>query len=420
MAHTSEELIKGLPLGGLRPLLIGLVNGGHVSMEIVLEVNRGLSKAESEGESVPPSPGSLSSFRPAKKLKPNEELSFGPQDELVAPQPQHNKKNEKAPRAPRAFDLSTKRSRHVALRVSYDGETYGGFSENVGELYDNSVERALFECLVKVRLVADRGSCGYSRCGRTDKGVSAAGQVVSLRLRSAFPPGPEYDSLLPTGSESVSVRLGEASKTIKELDYCKMLNGVLPPEIRVMGWTPVTEEFSSRFSCTARVYRYFFVRRGLDLSKMSEALAKIVGDHDFRNMAKMDTEHVSNFRRLIFSARIVRGTEPEEEREQCHFEIKGQAFLWHMVRNIVQIMFFVGKGHESPSVVDDLFDIAAMPRKPNYKMADDFPLVLHRCEFNDLRLMNSPSNLWELQMNLEKRWERLALKASQLRNQIDR
>ena len=169
-----------------------------------------------------------------------------------------------------------------------------------------------------------------------------------------------------------------------ELDYCKMLNGVLPEEIRVISWTPVTEEFSSRFSCTARVYRYFFVRRGLDLGRMELALSKIVGDHDFRNIAKMDTEHVSNFRRLIYAAKIVRGGEGGE-REQCHFEIKGQAFLWHMVRNIVQVMFFVGKGLEDPSVVDELFDVEKMPRKPNYKMADDFPLVLHRCEFNDLR-----------------------------------
>jgi len=60
-----------------------------------------------------------------------------------------------------------------------------------------------------------------------------------------------------------------------------------------------------------------------------------------------------------------------------------------------------------------------MPRKPNYKMADDFPLVLHRCDFSHLALGSSAENLWHLQRHLEGKWERLALKASQIRNQIE-
>ena len=82
-------------------------------------------------------------------------------------------------------------------------------------------------------------------------------------------------------------------------------------------------------------------------------------------------------------------------------------------------MFFIGKGLESPSIVDSLFDVSKMPRKPNYKMAADYPLVLHKCDFKDLRMKSSAMNLWEVQMNLEGRWERLAIMAEQLRNQIE-
>ncbi|GMH82537.1 hypothetical protein TL16_g09291, partial [Triparma laevis f. inornata] len=163
-----------------------------------------------------------------------------------------------------------------------------------------------------------------------------------------------------------------------------ILNGVLPPDLRIISSSPVTPEFSSRFSCTARTYRYFFIRRSLNISKMIEGCSKIVGEHDFRNIAKMDTEHVSNFRRRVYEARVVGGE--GGEREVCYFEIRGQAFLWHMVRNIVQLMFFIGKGLEEPSIIDTLFDITCTPRKPNYKMAADYPLVLHKCDFNDLRL----------------------------------
>ena len=116
---------------------------------------------------------------------------------------------------------------------------------------------------------------------------------------------------------------------------------------------------------------------------MRAGLAKIVGDHDFRNMAKMDTEHVSNFRRLIFSAEIIETMGGQGgAREGCYFQIKGQAFLWHMVRNIVKVMFFIGEGKEEPAIVDELFDVENLPGKPNYQMASDLPLVLHRCDFN--------------------------------------
>ena len=42
---------------------------------------------------------------------------------------------------------------------------------------------------------------------------------------------------------------------MREMDYCTMLNRVLPPEIRALAWAPVTEEFSARFSCSDRTYR---------------------------------------------------------------------------------------------------------------------------------------------------------------------
>lgn len=60
--------------------------------------------------------------------------------------------------------------------------------------------------------------------------------------------------------------------------------------------TPLTTSCLAPFHLQSRTYRYFFPRRNLDLAAMRAGLAKIVGDHDFRNMAKMDTEHVSNFR----------------------------------------------------------------------------------------------------------------------------
>ena len=75
----------------------------------------------------------------------------------------------------RPFDFSSHPRRHVALRIAYLGWEYQGFA--VQENTDKTVEARLFEALLKTRLIQDRQTSNYHRCGRTDKGVSAFSQV---------------------------------------------------------------------------------------------------------------------------------------------------------------------------------------------------------------------------------------------------
>ena len=91
------------------------------------------------------------------------------------------KKGKKATKE-RPFDFSLHPRRHAALRLAYMGWAYQGFA--VQENTDNTVEARLFEALLKTRLIQDRQSSNYHRCGRTDKGVSAFSQVSSQRRRS--------------------------------------------------------------------------------------------------------------------------------------------------------------------------------------------------------------------------------------------
>jgi tRNA pseudouridine38/39 synthase len=63
------------------------------------------------------------------------------------------------------------------------------------------------------------------------------------------------------------------------------------------------------------------------------------------------------------------------------FNVKGSAFLWHQIRHMVAVLFLVGQGLESPSVVTELLDIEANPGRPGYVMAHDAPLVLWDCIF---------------------------------------
>eukprot|EP00804_Cyclotella_cryptica_P006905 CCRYP_007051-RA/>CCRYP_007051-RA protein AED:0.21 eAED:0.21 QI:84/1/1/1/1/1/2/1163/687 len=400
------------------------------------------------------------------------------------------------------------RTRHVALQFSYDGTDYSGFAQNVGKECDNSVEKALFAALEKTRLlvspdqmmgvissdsavekenadrdeleeeesknnnqISARTASKYSRCGRTDKGVHANGQVVALYLKSAFPllaknvispkdgndakePGNILeDDDLPKNSldalECFVPRRGNKKskqetnpsltesleiKSITEYDYPRILNNILPSSIRILGWCPVSSDFSARFSCYQRTYRYFFPRRNLDLAAMAKGLQHMMGRHDFRNLCKMNCEQVYNFERVLVGGKVVSPqivysvsedavatqdtpqTAPLCDRDMCHVEISGQAFLWHQIRCIMSILFQVGRQLESPNIVKELLDIRTNPAKPSYDMASENALVLQECSFANLTLGRSVKNLWDVTKVLEQRWEKHALATERARD----
>jgi tRNA pseudouridine38/39 synthase len=355
-----------------------------------------------------------------------------------------------------SITVDSPRTRHIALRFYYDGQAYSGLAENMGLASDQSVEKALFGALQRAHLIdgESREMCNYSRCGRTDRGVSAAGQVIALRVKSAFRKDVTLDAegacllqdkdLPNTASETLQVytlpRSNNKTKNkntreqdqhsqsqqirqardISEYAYDKILNNILPPDIRILGWTPVTDEFSARFSATTRTYRYFFYQRPyMNMNAMEQALQRLVGTHDFRNLCKMDVEKVYNFERTIYEARIVHVTSPiQHSTGVCYFEIRGQAFLWHQIRCIAEILFLVGHDKEPPSVVSDLLNVTELPRKPSYPLADEKPLVLHDCEYKHVRFNYSVQNLWTMTCLQEKQWEELILKAARIQNCI--
>ena len=103
---------------------------------------------------------------------------------------------------------------------------------------------------------------------------------------------------------------------------------------------------------------------------MKEAAAYLLGSHDFRNLSKLDVANVSNFVREVYSADI-KPFHPDRSCERSVFmlEIKGIAFLWHMVRCIMAVLFLVGEGKETPGIVAELLDISKTNAKPQYEMA---------------------------------------------------
>lgn len=311
------------------------------------------------------------------------------------------KKKRKKKKQDRPFDITRWATRDIALWLSYEGDSYCGLADQVDGI--ETIEKQLFSALDKCRLIESRDSCRYSRCGRTDRGVSAQCQVVGLRVRSA----------LPRDETPPRVHPGDAM----ELNYCDMLNRVLPPDVRAVAWCPVAEGFSARFSAASRTYRYFFPRcdhgRPYDVERMRIAAAKLVGEHDFRNLCKMDVEHVKNYRRLVLSTRVV------DYGDGFYFEICGQAFLWHMVRCVAAVLFLVGLRLEEPDVIDALLDVETNVRRPQYKPAPETPLVLQDCAFDTLRPTPTPDALLRLTDHAEQRLDEALVLAARRRNALD-
>ena len=96
-----------------------------------------------------------------------------------------------------------------------------------GVVADNSVETALFTALKKVNLIDDITKCKYQRCGRTDAGVSAFNQVISLYLRSNLKTGcefvDEFDPAIEYHPQENPKEKVNQKKELAEFDYPAVL-----------------------------------------------------------------------------------------------------------------------------------------------------------------------------------------------------
>lgn len=92
--------------------------------------------------------------------------------------------------------------------------------------------------------------------------------------------------------------------------------------------------------------------------------------------------------------------------------IKGSAFLWHQVRCMVAVLFLIGQGLETPCIVDSLLDITKTPRKPQYKMASEIPLILRSCLFDEVNFMCSSEASQALIEHLKDEYHQYMLQAA--------
>jgi len=131
----------------------------------------------------------------------------------------------------------------------------------------------------------------------------------------------------------------------------------------------------------------------MDIGKMRKAAGFLLGVHDFRNLCKIDAESTKSWVREIRNLDIFetiqqwspKGLLGDESTDSLFcLTIEGNAFLYHMIRCIISVLFMVGRGQEEPEIMLKLLDVTAHPCKPKYVMADHFPLILSDCQYSKL------------------------------------
>lgn len=217
----------------------------------------------------------------------------------------------------------------IAMGVEYAGWKYAGFQrQNHTNAVQNELERALSQ-------IADE-TIELKCAGRTDTGVSATGQVIHF----------------------------DVSKERSDRSWVLGTNGLLPDDIAVTWAKHVSDDFHARFSAQARRYRYIMqnsdykpaiLREGVawyrgdyDVAAMDDAAQILLGENDFASFKSSQDENPHSMRNLQL-------LQVERRGRFIVFNVQANAFLHHMVRNLVGSLLPIGRGEKDKAWLEDVF-----------------------------------------------------------------
>ncbi|KAM7051708.1 pseudouridylate synthase 1 homolog isoform 1-T1 [Molossus nigricans] len=257
--------------------------------------------------------------------------------------------------------------RKIVLLLAYSGKGYHGMQRNVGSSQFKTIEDDLVSALVQSGCIPenhgeDMRKMSFQRCARTDKGVSAAGQVVSLKVWLID-------------------------------DILEKINSHLPSHIRILGLKRVTGGFNSKNRCDARTYVYMlptfaFAHKDHDvqdesyrlsadtLQRVNQLLACYKGTHNFHNFTSQKGPREPSAQRYILDMFC----EEPFERDGMEFaviKVKGQSFMTHQIRKMVGLVVAIVKGY-APG---DLLERSWGEAKVDVPKAPGLGLVLERVHF---------------------------------------
>ncbi|XP_061589417.1 pseudouridylate synthase 1 homolog isoform X2 [Cololabis saira] len=260
---------------------------------------------------------------------------------------------ERAAKTARAEEKNTEKDKKypkkkVVLLLAYSGKGYYGMQRNCGNSQFRTIEDDLVSALVKAGCIPeghgdDMKKMSFQRCARTDKGVSAAGQIVSLKLWLIE-------------------------------DIVEKINENLPPQIRVIGCKRVTQGFNSKNNCDARTYSYMlptvafapkqqtwqdsklgdiaaFRLEPETIPRVNRLFALYKGTHNFHNFTSQKAPNDPSARRYISEMSC---GEPFmcNNYEFAVITVRGQSFMLHQIRKMIGLVIAVIKGYAKEEVME--------------------------------------------------------------------
>ncbi|CAO3607065.1 unnamed protein product [Mucor hiemalis] len=305
----------------------------------------------------------------------------------------------------------------VALMVGFNGTGFQGMQLNPG---CNSVESVIFDALCKANAISKDNSdepkkSQWMRAARTDKGVHAAGNLLSLKMQ------------IP-----------------EDYDVVERINSFLPPQIRVWGFVPVIGSFHAKNLCDSRVYEYLlptcafmkpikkiltdeptneddiaictsntknpvfkyttrsspeviqerhaFRATPQQLETFTTALKEFEGTHNFHNYTNGKSFREKSAHRYIMSIDV---SEPLyiDGSEWVSIKLHGQSFILHQIRKMISMAMLLTRTNTPISIIQDTFQ----ENKINIPKAPALGLLLERPIFkvyND-KMRKKASNMIE-------------------------
>ena len=219
----------------------------------------------------------------------------------------------------------------IALGISYDGRPWQGWqTQPHGQTVQDTLEQAICNFLtIPVQTVC---------AGRTDTGVHGLGQVVHL---------------------DCEIQRSEQS-------WVRGLNALMPASVSVQWAQVVSEDFHARFSATERTYTYVilntpvrqplwagragWVFQPLDFVTMRQAAQYLLGEHDFSSFRSSQCQAKSPVR-TMYALNL------EQKGNLICVTLRANAFLHHMVRNILGALIQIGQGREPVSYMEHLISV---------------------------------------------------------------
>lgn len=219
----------------------------------------------------------------------------------------------------------------VKCTVSYDGTNFSGFQIQPNK---RTVQQEIEAVLCKMH--QNKMVRIYSS-GRTDTGVHAKAQVFHFETALEIPPE----------------------------NWKKALNVQLPADIFIHHVEFVANDFHARYSAKEKEYRYFvllsdeidvfkrnyrYITAGkFDLALLQQACEKFVGTHDFTAFSSARSTVKGDKVRTLYEVSC------KKNGNELEFTLRGNGFLYHMVRIIVSVILDAGQGHISLEEIEQMF-----------------------------------------------------------------